>query len=165
MKMKHFNSLMFSGALLLSVSFTACKSNTSDADIQTEVNKKLADDAGSGLTASVSNGVVTLSGTCKTEECKQDCAEEVKDVKGVTSVVNNVTVASAVEAPPVDITADAPLQEAANNVVKEYKDVKAEVKDGVITLRGEIQRSKLQDLMAALNALKPKSVENQLVIK
>ena len=165
MKMKHFNALMFSGALLLSVSFTACKSNTSDADIQTEVNKKLADEAGSGLTATVSGGVVTLSGTCKTEQCRQSCADEVKDVKGVKSVVNNVTVAAATDPGPVDITADAPLQEAANNVVKNYKDVKAEVKDGVITLRGEIERSKLQDLMASLNALKPKSVENQLVIK
>lgn len=165
MKLKHFNALMLSGALLLSVSFSACKSNVSDADIQTEVNKKLADDAGSGLTASVSNGVVTLSGTCKTEECKQSCANEAKEVKGVTSVVNNITVASALDSTPVDITADAPLQEAANNVVKAYNNVKAEVKDGVITLRGEIERSKLQDLMASLNALKPKKVENQLVIK
>jgi hyperosmotically inducible periplasmic protein len=165
MKMKHFNALMLSGAMSLSVALVSCKGNVSDADLQTEVNNKLADEAGNGLTASVSGGVVTLSGTCKDEECRRECAEEVKGVKGVKSVVNNITVVSTPTTDPVVITADAPLQDAANNVVKGYKDVKAEVKDGVITLRGEIERSKLQELMAALNALKPKRVENQLAIR
>lgn len=166
MKMKHLNALMLSGALALSVALVSCKGNVSDADIQTEVNNKLSDEAGSGLTASVSNGVVTVSGTCKDEECKRECAEEVKEVKGVKSVVNNISVAAAVpQTAPVEITADAPLQEAVNTVVKDYKDVKADVKDGVVTLRGEIERSKLQDLMIALNGLKPKKVENQLSIK
>lgn len=165
--MKNLNSLWLASALALSASFVSCKSNVSDADIQTEVNKKLADEGGSALTASVSGGVVTLTGTCKTDECRRECAEEAKEVKGVKNVVNNVTVAAAdvTTAAPVEITADAPLQEAVNNVVKEYKDVKAEVKDGIITLRGDIKRDNLQPLMMSLNALKPKKVENQLVIK
>lgn len=162
MKLRHLNALLFAGALSFSIS--SCKSGTSDADIQTEVNKKLADDAGANLTASVTNGVVTLSGTCKDEDCRKNCADEVKDIKGVKNVVNNITVAAA-EPAPVEITPDAQLQDAVNNVVKDYKDVKAEVKDGVVTLRGQIQRSKLQDLMVALNGLKPKKVDNELVIK
>lgn len=165
MKLKHLNALMISGALSLSLAFVSCKNNKTDADLQTAVNKTLADEGGSSLTASVSGGTVTLSGTCKDEKCRQSCADEVKEVDGVKSVVNNITVASIPEAAPVDITADAPLQEAVNAVVRNYKDVKADVKDGVITLRGEIERSKLQDLMASLNALKPKNVENQLSIK
>ncbi len=166
MKLKKLNALLFSGALALSLSFGSCKNNPSDADIQTEVNKQLADEAGSGLTATVSSGVVTLSGTCKDDACRQSCANEVKDVKGVKNVVNNITVAAAPETTaPVEITADAALQQAVDNVVKDYKDVKAEVKDGVVTLRGDIQRSKLQGLMVALNSLKPKKVENQLVVK
>lgn len=164
--MKTLNSYCLAGMLALTVGFSSCKSNVSDADIQSEVNKKLGDEAGSGLNASVSGGVVTLAGTCKDEECRRECAEEVKGVKGVKNVVNNITVATAVTpAQPVDITADAPLQDAVNNVVKEYKDVKAEVKDGVVTLRGEISRDKLQELMISLNALKPRKVENQLAIK
>jgi hyperosmotically inducible periplasmic protein len=166
MKMNHLRSFWLASAIGLSAFFVSCKSNVSDADIQTEVNKKLADDAGSGLTASVNAGTVTLTGTCKTEECKRECADEVKGVKGVKNVVNNITVASAnVNTGPVDITADAPLQQAVDNVVKDYKDVKAEVKDGVVTLRGEIKRDNLQKLIASLNELKPKKVENQLVIK
>ena len=165
MKMKHLNALMLSGAISLSVALVSCKGNVSDADIQTEVNNKLSDEGGNGLTASVSGGVVTISGSCKDEECKRECAEEVKEVKGVKSVVNNISVAAAEPAAPVTVTADAPLQEAVNDVVKGYKDVKAEVKDGVVTLRGEIERSKLQDLMVAVNGLKPRKVENQLSIK
>lgn len=164
MKLKHLNPFVLACVVSLGVSLSSCKDKNTDAEIQTEVNKKLSDEAGSALTASVSNGVVTLSGTCKDDECKRSCAEEAKEVNGVKDVVNNIAIA----APPaatVEITADAPLQEAVNNVVKGYNDVKAEVKDGVVTLRGEIERSKLQDLMAALNGLKPKKVENQLVVK
>lgn len=164
--MKQLSSFWLASAIGLSALFASCKSNVSDADIQTEVNKKLADEAGSGLTASVSGGTVTLTGTCKNEECKRECADEVKEVKGVKNVVNNITVASTdVTSAPVEITADAPLQQAVDNVVKEYKDVKAEVKDGVITLRGEISRDNLQKLLPSLHALKPKNVENQLVVK
>lgn len=165
MKMKHLNALMLSSALALSVSLISCKDNKTDADIQTAVNNKLADEAGSGLTATVSGGVVTLTGTCKNEECRKDCAEEAKEVDGVKNVVNNITVATTPDAAPVEVTADAPLQQAVNNVLSTYSNVKAEVKDGVVTLRGEIERSKLQDLMASVNALKPRKVENELVIK
>ena len=41
-----------------------------------------------------------------------------------------------------EITADETLKNSVNDVVKNYTGVEAEVKDGVVTLRGEIQRSK-----------------------
>jgi hyperosmotically inducible protein len=165
MTLRHLNTLLLSGALALSASFISCKSTPSDADIQSDVTKKLDDAAGAGLTASVSKGVVTLTGTCKDEQCRQSCVSEVKEVKGVKDVVNNITVPAPEVTAPVEISPDAQLQDAVSNVVKDYKDVKAEVKDGVITLRGDIQRSKLQGLMIALNSLKPKKVDNQLNIK
>jgi hypothetical protein len=43
--------------------------------------------------------------------------------------------------------------------------VQASVADGVIVLRGTIERSQLQNLMQDMNALRPKRVDNQLVIK
>src|SRR5688572_31914420 len=107
--------------------------------------------------------LVTLTGECPTEECRKDCADEIKDVKGVKNVENNIRVASATAAPaPVEITADETLRTSVNDVVKNYKGVEADVKDGVVTLRGEIQRAKLQDLIVSLNELKPRKVENQL---
>jgi hyperosmotically inducible periplasmic protein len=146
-----------------SLTFIACKSNPTDSEILTSVNEKIA---GKGLTASVNNGVVTLSGECPTEDCRTNSADAVKSVKGVKSVENNIQVASAAPLPaPVEIASDEALKTSVNDVVKNYKGVKAEVKDGVITLRGEIKRDNLQNLIVSLNELKPRKVENQLVIK
>jgi hypothetical protein len=43
--------------------------------------------------------------------------------------------------------------------------VQAEVMNGVITLRGQVKRDNLQQLMMDLNALQPKKIDNQLIIK
>ena len=159
--------LLFAAFAIISTATVSCKGTRSDAEIQSEVNKKLESEEGSaGLTASVNEGVVTVSGECKDETCKRNCAESVKDIKGVKSVVNNIQIARVEpEAAPVEITADEPLQAGVNEAVKGFKDVKAEVKGGVVTLRGQIEREHLQHLMMSLNALKPKKIENELVIK
>ncbi len=157
-----FTVLAFSGVTLIS-----CKGKQTDAEIQASINKKIASNGEmKGLNASVTNGVVTLTGECATDECRKDCADEVKNVKGVTNVENNIRVASAVTpTAPVEITNDESLKSSVNDVIKNYKGVEAEVKDGVVTLRGEIKRDNLQNLIVSLNELKPRKVENQLVIK
>ena len=149
------------------ISLVSCKGKQTDSEILASVNEKIASkDEMKGLNASVSNGVVTLTGECPTEKCRTDCADAVKGIKGVKDVQNNVTVASVTPAPaPVEIAADETLKNSVNDVVKDYKGVEADVKDGVITLRGEIKRANLQDLIVSLNELKPRKVENQLVIK
>ena len=43
--------------------------------------------------------------------------------------------------------------------------VNAAVSDGVVTLTGEIKRSELPSLIQKLNEIKPKKIENKLVIK
>lgn len=66
---------------------------------------------------------------------------------------------------PVVIEADDPLATMVTDATKDYPTVKPTVKDGIITLNGEIKRSDLKKLMTALNELHPKKIENQLVIK
>lgn len=154
--------MSLSGLLLL-----GCKGKQTDAEIQASINEKIASkEEMKGLNASVTNGVVTLNGECATEECRKDCAEAIKDVKGVKEVNNNIRVASiASPSAPVEIAADETLRSSVNDVVKKYDGVQADVKDGVVTLRGSVKRDKLQDLIINLNELKPKKVDNQLVIK
>ena len=65
----------------------------------------------------------------------------------------------------VEINSDATLRVSVDNLVKAYDDVHADVKDGVVTLRGNIKQSDLQNLIMKIQELKPKKVENQLVIK
>jgi len=66
-----------------------------DSTIQAAVDKKLSDDpdvSTLGITASVIDGKVTLLGTVKTEALKSQVARLVKQVKGVKSVDNQISV-------------------------------------------------------------------------
>jgi len=65
----------------------------------------------------------------------------------------------------VEINSDATLRTSVDNVLKSYDGVTADVKDGVVTLRGSIKQDDLQQLIMKVQELKPKKVENQLTIK
>ena len=150
---------------ILFVTLAACNSKTSDADVKTSVDNAIAANSDlSGTYTDVKDGVVTLSGQVKDETAKSLAETTAKGVKGVKSVNNNLTVAPP-SAAPVEITADDPLKASVDNTIKDYPGVAATVKDGVITLTGQIKRADLQNLMKALNTLKPKKIENQLTIK
>lgn len=148
--------------LFILVAAVSCKSGPTDEQINQQVSSSLS----SGVTASVKDGVVTLSGTCPDETCKTSSETSVKNVKGVKSVVNNIVVnAPAPAAPTVEITQTDSLKTAVDALVASYKTVQASVNDGVVTLTGEIKRSQLTTLMQSVNELKPKKVENKLTIK
>lgn len=66
---------------------------------------------------------------------------------------------------PVVISSDESLRNNVSDVIKPYDGVTADVKDGVVTLRGNIKQDDLQTLIMKVQELKPKKVENQLVIK
>ena len=151
-------------AFILFVSLAACNSKPKDADVKTSVDNAIAANPSlSGIYIDVKDGVVTLSGQVKDEAAKASAETLAKGVKGVKSVTNNLTVAPP-PAAPVEITADDPLKASVDNTIKAYPGVVATVKDGVITLTGQIKRADLQNLMQALNTLKPKKIENQLTI-
>ena len=147
----------------LIASVTACKQKTTDADIKTAVDNAIAANTTlSGTYTDVKDGVVTLTGQVKDDAAKAAAEAAARGINGVKSVVNNLTVTPP---PAVQITADDPLKVSVESTVKNYPGVNATVQDGVITLTGEIKRTDLQQLMAALNSLKPKKVENKLTIK
>lgn len=156
------NRWLLASFLLVSLSmFDACKAKNRDADIQTAFNSKAQTDPNlAGVSAMVVDGTVTLTGTCADEACRSNAESAVKDIEGVKKLVNNIQVAQ------VQVTDDAPLRSSAEQVVSKYEGVQTDVSGGVITLRGTIaDREKLQQLMMDLNALRPKRVDNQLVIK
>jgi hypothetical protein len=66
-----------------------------DSTIQSAIDKRLTDDPAFstlGITATVLDGKVTLLGTVKTDELKSQVERMVKQVKGVKSVDNQITV-------------------------------------------------------------------------
>lgn len=144
----------------------SCKSKPKDADVKAKVETAVAIP---GVTVDVKDGAVTLSGEVTDEATKALAESNAKalEKEGVTSVTNLLTVAPPPPppAPPVEISVDAALTDAVNAAIKAYSGVKADVKDGVITLTGEIKKAELRTLMPILQALKPKKVDNQLITK
>jgi hypothetical protein len=66
-----------------------------DGTIQSAIDKKLNDDptfSSLGITATVLNGKATLMGTVKTEALKSQVERAVRNVKGVKSVDNQISV-------------------------------------------------------------------------
>ena len=151
-------SMLF--CLLCFFQLQSCKGKNKDADINAAIQSKAQTDSNlTGVNATVAEGVVTLTGQCADENCKTNAENAVKDIDGVKKVVNNITVA------PVTINPDQELSSGVQLITARYEGVQADVSDGVITLRGQIKRDSLQQLMMDLNALRPKKIENQLVLK
>ena len=94
-------NLFMATAVFLSISASLSSCGPKDADIEKAVTEKInASPELSGISASVKDGVVTLSGEAKDDASKTMAENSVKEVKGVKSVVNNVAVA-----PPPAVTA------------------------------------------------------------
>ena len=66
---------------------------------------------------------------------------------------------------PVVVSSDDQLRTNVNTVLAAYPTATAEIKDGVVTLKGTIKRDDLQTLMSKVQELRPKKVENQLIIQ
>lgn len=143
-------------AVALSLALAACAPK--DADIKAGIDQAIA--GVQGVTVDVANGVATISGQFADETAKSSTEALVKAVKGVKSVVDNATVT-----PPVVISPDEALKANVVAALKDFSTLTADVKDGVITLTGEIQRSALPQVMQALSALNPKKIENKATVK
>jgi hyperosmotically inducible periplasmic protein len=146
------------------ISLTSCKKKAKDADIKAAIETVLkADPMAAGTMVDVKDGIATISGECKDDMCKASCEKMVAAVKGVKSVVNNCTIAP--PPAPVVIAADDPLIKAVNDALTAFPGVSANVKDGIISLTGEIKKADLQKLMMVLQALKPKKVDPSALVK
>lgn len=134
----------------------ACKSGVKDADIQTQIQNM---PALAHLTASVKDGVVTLTGECPDQADKEHCENAVKQIPGVKSVINNATVAPPPAPAPVEIAADDPLSKGITDALKDHPTVKATVTDGVISVTGEATAANWRKIKETLDGLKPKRVD------
>lgn len=155
------SALAFALVAGLATGMTSCKSQEKkDAEAKAKIEALVP-----GVTAEVKDGVATLSGEMATDAAKTAAADAVKGVEGVKSVVNNTAVAAMAAPAPVVVNPDQALIASSMAVVKEYPGVNADVKEGVITLSGTIKKADWMKLKPALDALRPKKVDNKLTIK
>ncbi len=153
---------MLALVFLLGVVLTACN-NVKDSDLEIKAMEVLATNPDAAdIDVTVVDKVATLSGSVEEEATKNSLETSVKGVKGIEGVVNNIMIIP----PAPDFTQiDATLREALIDALKDHETVMAEVKDGVITLTGEVKEKDLQIIMEKINALNPEKVENNLTIK
>ena len=150
--------------LSASVLFFSCKPK--DSDVQAKITEKFAATPEcTGASASVTDGVATLTGEVKDDACKNMAENTAKDIKGVKSVVNNLTTTPPPPPPAPAVNPDSELTKGVTDATKDFPTVTAAVNNGEITLTGSIKRADLQKLMQTLNTLKPKKINNQLTIK
>ena len=150
--------------LSASVLFFGCKPK--DSVVQANINEKFAATPEcTGATATVTDGVATLTGEVKDDACKNMAGTTAEGIKGVKSVVNNLTTTPPPPPPPPAINPDSALTQGVTDATKDFPTVKATVNNGQITLTGSIKRSDLKTLMQSLNSLHPSKINNQLTIK
>jgi hyperosmotically inducible protein len=163
--MKRSFSLFMVVALLTFV--TGCK--PSDEAISAAVTEALkANPSLSVVDADVKDGVVTLTGEVDEDVVKSSAESIVAAVKGVKSVNNSLTVKP--KGPTPEELAKAADEALFNKVTANFATYKVEgitatVKDGVVTLTGDIKRSNLQNAMKAAMESGATKVENQMTIK
>ena len=146
---------------IFALGFNSCAPK--DADIQKAVQTAIATNPdATGVSVVVEKGVVTLTGEVKDEATSVAVAAAAQAVKGVKSVVNSLTVTPPA---PVISAADVTLTTNLKDALKDNPTVTFEVKDGVVTLTGDVKKADLPKLMQKVQALKPVKVENKLTIK
>ena len=100
--MKHCAvSRVVTAVLLATALSTPVLAQTGDADIQAEVQKSLESKRFSAVTATVKDGVVTLTGTVDVYATKEDAEHKVHHKKGVVAVSNQITVGGPASETPV----------------------------------------------------------------
>ena len=156
--------ILLAGIVLLLISFqlVSCGGENNDAAIQTKISELTNNTSElQNVSASVSKGVVTLLGQCKSEKDREKAEKVIKNIDEVEDVINNITVTELIE-----ITPDSQLKDLTEKAVKEYKHIRADVKvmellHFVVALNKTILEKRMMDL----NSLRPRRIDNQLVVE
>jgi osmotically-inducible protein OsmY len=160
----NYRSLLLACFMFTGVCLFACKPN--DSKLQQAVNEKLTTTP--GVSATVQDGVVTLSGEVTDETAKQTAEDAAKNVKGVKSVVNNVNVkVPPPPPPPVAINPDDILKKTLDSTFAAagYTGVTVTVANGEVTLDGSAKKADLRKIMQVAQEAKPKKVKNNLKLQ
>lgn len=163
--MKRILFIMFS-VLIAGTTLQSCKK--SDSALKKDVDKVLMEiSSESTISSAVKDGVVTLTGTVATEAEKTALGSTISGIKDVKSVMNNITVPAMPITPAPMMHSDDTIKTSIESRLNQegYKDVKVEVKDGEVTLSGDLKRADLTKVMQIANEAKPTKVMNNINLK
>jgi osmotically-inducible protein OsmY len=147
-------------ALMLSVFAAAC--GKKDSDIQKAVQDKLTADGVTGVTATVKDGVATLSGEVADITVKSKAENSAKGVDGVKSVTNNITL-KPLPTPTPPIADPALTGKVSENLKKAgCTGATVSVENGKVTIKGSVPAAKYAECIQTVNESGVGSIDNQL---
>jgi len=147
-------------ALMLSVMAAAC--GKKDADIQKAVQDKLTADGVTGVTATVKDGVATLTGEVADVTVKSKAESAAKGVDGVKSVTNDITLRP-LPTPTPPIADPALTGKVTENLKKAgCTGATVTVENGKVTIKGTVPEAKYAECIQTVNESGVGSIDNQL---
>jgi osmotically-inducible protein OsmY len=148
--------------LMLALAVVAAGCGKSDADLATAVNDKLKADGVTGVTASVKDGVATLTGEVADITVKTKAENSAKTVDGVKSVTNNVTTRPIPVATPA--APDPALTGKINEDLKKAGCTGANVSvtGGKVTVTGTVPNAKYAQCIQVIQQSGITGIDNQL---
>jgi osmotically-inducible protein OsmY len=134
----------------------------SDADLQKAVAAKLTADGVNGVTASVKDGVATLTGEVADVTVKNKAESSAKGVEGIKSVVNNTTLKPLPVATPA-----APDPALTGKITEDLKKAgctgaSVAVTNGKVTVTGEVPSAKYATCIQTIQQSGITGIDNQL---
>jgi osmotically-inducible protein OsmY len=129
---------LFCGAAMTPVA-QAQGAQAPDAQIQSEVNHQLDNKRFRGVTATVQNGVVTLTGTVSSLQDKLEATRKVQKIKTITQLNNRVSVSDAAQVSDEQIAQKLSGKLSINPTNPDrtaFEFINMRVQDGVVTLTG-----------------------------
>lgn len=150
--------LMSLAVAAMALTIQSCKTKLKDSDIQATIEKAIsADGKLAGTAVAVKDGIATLTGQLADNSAVTYVVDAIGKLKGVKSVVNNLTVAP----PPAPVVNadDAALTQGLADIFKDVPSVTSSIKDGKIVLVGEIVKAKWAMIKQTLDKLKSKGYD------
>lgn len=119
----------------------------SDIDIKCDVEAALRADSNidsADIAVAMTNGVVMLSGFVRSEGQQRQVEDNVRRVPGVAGVANDIKVLGLIDRSDPEIARDAAAI-IKSELLNSFDDVKALVKDGIITVEGEVPSARQRE--------------------
>ena len=148
--------------LMLAMAVMAAACGKSDQDLATAVNDKLRTDGITGVTASVNDGVATLTGEVADQTFKTRAEASARTVEGIKNVTNNVTTRPLVQATPA-----APDQALTGKITENLKDAgctgaTVSVSGGTVTVSGTVPSAKYAQCIQVIQQSGITGIQNNL---
>lgn len=153
----------FLTVFMLAVAMMAAACGKSDAELATAVNDKLKADGVTGVTATVNDGVATLSGQVDNITVKTKAEASARSVEGITSVN-----AAGVTTKPLPTATPAAADPALTGKITEdlkkagCEGASVSVVNGKVTVTGEVPGSKYATCIQTIQQSGITGIDNQL---